>query len=203
MRFKISGRYWDFDLDLFWQVAGPLNTKIQEFLAYPNAEMALNLDFPDSIEQLLGVALATAQVYIVSVSRYHQVSKERTLDLGPKVRSGHAIARLIHHGANFWKHSDEWDWTCLDKRAKQILEVFHDIGISETEATLFDLVCGITDAETVDLGALRPLLEQWRTAVEQSFPDQFGDATYSSPVSRDTGQARSTRVQSRATPVPS
>lgn len=118
--------YLDFDLDLFWDVAEPLNAKIQGLLACGDAELAYTLDYGETIKQLLGVALAAAQVYIAAISNYHGTSKEETLDLGPTHTSGHAIARLVNHGANFWKYADEWNWDALTDRAKRIIGAFRD-----------------------------------------------------------------------------
>lgn len=75
MRLNGPDGYIDFDLDLFWDVAEPLNAKIQAILAIDDSEIGLL--YVETIEQLVGVALASAQVYIAAVSRYHGVPKDR------------------------------------------------------------------------------------------------------------------------------
>jgi hypothetical protein len=172
--------YLDFDLDLFWDVAEPINDKIQTLLAFDDPEVADMLDYGATIEQLLGVALAAAQVYIVAVSNYHRTAKEQTLDLGPTHASGHAIARLINHGANFWKHADEWNWDALTDRAKRIIGVFRDLDAIEPpsfDLSLLRFVSNVTASSSPDLEGLRRLLEQWRTSVEQAFPVEPHGAT--------------------------
>lgn len=187
MRLVGPDGYFDFDLNLFWDVAAPLNAKVQALLACDDAELADMLDYGLTIEQLLGVALAAAQVYIASVSSYHGVSKERTLDLGPiHAASGHAIARLVNHGANFWKHADEWNWDALTDRAKRVVGAFGDLDAIYADAdadeprsdlSLVRFVSNFTGSNSADLQDLRLLLEQWRTSVEKAFPDKLHGAT--------------------------
>ena len=182
MRLNVPDGYLDFDLDLFWDVAGPLNAKIQEILAIDDPEMRLL--YEETIEQLLGVALASAQVYIAAVSRYHGVAKDKTIGLGPTHTSGRTIASLVNHGANFWKHADEWNWDALDDRAKRIVSacrdldaIYSDTNDPRSDISLVRFVSSLTGSNSADLQSLRHLLEQWRTSIEQAFPDRLHGAT--------------------------
>jgi hypothetical protein len=182
MRLVVPEGYLDFDLDLFWDVAEPLNSKVQELLAIEDPEILLL--YEETIEQLLGVALASAQVYISAVSKYHGVAKDKTLVLGPTHASGRTIASLVNHGANFWKHADDWDWDSLTDRATRIIDAFHDLdavnagaGDPRSDLNLLRYVSNLTESGNANLDTLRRLLERWRTAVEQSFPARWHDAT--------------------------
>jgi hypothetical protein len=81
-----------------------------------------------------------------------------------------ASVELICHGANFWKHADEWDYDAPDARQRRILEAFAKVGMAADDISLYGLLAQITDSDRPRLLSLSPILQQWRDALEEAFP---------------------------------
>jgi hypothetical protein len=133
-------------------------------------------DYPLTVEHLLGVGFAAAQVYLVAAIGEQSAPRQTALTLGPRHASGTPIIQLINHGANFWKHADEWDYDVPDVRRDVILGAFSNLGITEDHFTLIELITRISGADQLRLTALSPFLEEWRTALDEAFP---GDSRHS------------------------
>ena len=178
VRLKLPDGWLDYDLNLFMDIARPLDREIQELLEVVKTDWntADMFDYPLTIEQLLGVGLAAAQVYMTSAMREQKAPRKDALALGPLHPRGHTLAQLINHGANFWKHADEWDYDVPDKRRDAILRAFSGIGIPDDHWQLLELVRSITGASEPRLTNLQPLLEEWRVALDESFPGDRGRA---------------------------
>lgn len=181
MRFETSNGYFDYDLNLFAAIAHPLDEKIGPLLdaCRRHWDFAESCDYPDTVEQLIGVGFAAAQVYIVAALSEHGVTKGtdggRPLRIGPKHASGEHLVRLINHGANFWKHADEWDWDALRPSHAEIVRAFRTVGVAERDlGQLYSLLIAITGAKEPRLGLLAVALEEWHTALDESYPAPTG-----------------------------
>lgn len=184
MRLKLSEGWLDYDLNLFMDIARPIDREIHELfdVVKTDWETADMFDYPLKIEQLLGVGLAAGQVYLTSAMREQKAPKTDALLLGPRQSCGHTIAQLINHGANFWKHGDGWDYDVPDKRRDAILRAFAVVGIPEDHWKLLELITKITGGTEPRLADLQPLLEEWRLALDEAFPGDRGRAL---PASED------------------
>lgn len=170
MRLKIESRWFDFDLNLFNDVVAPLD-KILIGMYEVDPEEADMLDYTWLAEHLFGVGLVTAQVYINSSLFNGPTQKENSLSqktahkLGPKHSSGISIIKLIIHGANYWKHNDEWSESPLNNSRNFILNTFSSIGIGNSYP-LYSLMEEITNTSKPRLGQLSSLLEEWHNALD-------------------------------------
>lgn len=178
MRLKFPDGWLDYDLNLFMDIARPLDREIESLfdVIKNDWEWADMLDYPLTIEQLLGVGLAAAQVYLTSAMREQKAPRKDALSLGPRHPCGHTIAQLVNYGANFWKHGDEWDYDLPDKRRDAILRAFAVVGIPEDHWKLLELIPKITGGTQPRLADLQPLLEEWRLALDEAFPGDWGRA---------------------------
>ncbi len=174
MRLKFPDGWLDYDLNLFMDIARPIDREIQKLIEVVKTdwEVADMFDYPLTIEQLLGVGLAAAQVYLVAAIREQGATRKAALALGPRHRSGATVVQLINHGANFWKHADGWDYEAPDNRRDEILRAFSDIGIPNDHWQLLELVRRITGASEPELTDLQPHLEEWRVALDEAFPER-------------------------------
>lgn len=174
MRLELDGQYLDYDLDMFAGIAHAISNQVRRMWD-SDSDMSDTLDYPEAIEHWLGVGFAAAQVYLTSAMQYHKTSqrprRDVALDLGPTLPSGMAVARIVNHGANFWKHAGEWDCDVLDARRKAIERAFGTVGLGDDDWRLYRLVMLLTGADWPDLTLLSPLLEQWRTALCEVFPE--------------------------------
>lgn len=170
MRFRIESKRFDFELDLYKDVAEPLDKRLVG-LYETDPEYADMFDCHEIAEHILGVGLVTAQVYINScIGEYSTVaettsSKSIRLKLGPKHTSGISMIKLIMHGANFWKHCDEWDPEIPNESRNKILNTFASIGIDD-EYPLYYLMEQICGQAKPLLSYLTPILEEWHNALD-------------------------------------
>ena len=121
MRLKSSNGWLDYDLNLYHDIARPIDLKIDELFKvittdFSTADM---FDYPLTVEHLLGVGLVAAQVYLVAAIGEQGASRQIALSIGPRHPSGAAVVQLINQGANFWKHADEWDYEVPDGRSRR------------------------------------------------------------------------------------
>jgi hypothetical protein len=113
--------------------------------------------------------LVAAQVYLLSVSQSVGASRRQALSVGPLHASGLAQVDLLNHGANYWKHADEWDYASPDSRRDRILQAFANIGLPPDDVSLYGLLVRATGSDRPRLMDLSPILEQWRDALEGAF----------------------------------
>ena len=80
------------------------------------------------------------------------------------------MVELVNHGANFWKHADEWDYDLPDGRRDRILDAFAQVGMAQDDISLYRLLVQVTGSDHPRLLGLSPVLERWRDALEEVFP---------------------------------
>jgi len=173
LRLRTSNRWVDYDLNLYLDIAGPIDEYLDGYLDvvendFSRADM---FDYPVTIDHLLGVGLVAAQVYVKGVIAEHAAPVPEALSLGPLLSSGSSVVQLINHGANFWKHADSWDWESPDWRQARILRELADVGIDGDQHVLFELLSRITGTRRPSLVALSPYLQQWHDAMDDEYPE--------------------------------
>jgi len=170
LRHKIEGNWFDYDLNLFNDVVEPLDKILIEMYEIDSEEADM-LDYTWLTEHLFGVGLVTAQVYINSslfnkpAAKENSVQQKKAYKIGPKHSSGISIVKLIVYGANYWKHSDEWEKNSSKGSRDIILNTFSSIGISDSYP-LYSLMEKITNTSKPRLGQLSPLLEEWHDVLD-------------------------------------
>jgi hypothetical protein len=132
--------------------------------------LADSLDYPLRYEHLLGVGLVAAQLYLVGVAEERGAPRRQALSIGPRHASGIALVDLINHGANYWKHADEWDYEAPDARRDRILDAFAKVGMADDDISLYGLLAQVVGSDQPRLLDLSPILEQWRDALDEAFP---------------------------------
>lgn len=170
-----NGDAIDYDLQLFEEIVEPIDRRLGsvQALIRRDPEFADMTDIYDVSDHLIGVVLAAAQAYLVTAARYHRIDKSQVLSIGPTHSSGQSIARLVNHGANFWKHADEWDWDVSDPRREAILSAFRAVGIDHADrAPLSCLLIAVVGDPQARLRDLVPLVDAWRAALESAYPDR-------------------------------
>lgn len=100
----------DLDLDLLTPILRFLDSQLKVILTEvaecPNAD---SFGYFDRLESICGLGLVACQTYMTTTYGQARVAKKTALNLGPRHEaSGHSIVSLINHGANFWKHKEEW-----------------------------------------------------------------------------------------------
>ena len=62
----------------------------------------------DEIDSFFGLGFVVCQRYLTATCGWLKVPKPVALAAGPKHSSGMTIVQIINHGANYWKHHEEW-----------------------------------------------------------------------------------------------
>ena len=97
----------------------------QEIQASPDPD---GLGLFDRYEQVIGLGLVACQQYITATRTTIGAPKEKVFNYGPHHRTGFQIASIINAGANFWKHSKEWDnGTDGARTRKDLLSLVDDL----------------------------------------------------------------------------
>lgn len=169
MRLRFPDGWLDFDLNLFTDVAYLVDARLDEIeqLATSNPGLADGLDYPLRHEHLLGIGFVAAQSYLTVVTAEGETPRGQARSVGPRHASGIALAQLVQHGANYWKHADEWDSRTRAARRDLIVDAFAQVGMVEDEMSLYGLLVQITRSSQPRVGDLSPILEQWHDALER------------------------------------
>lgn len=168
----IEGRKLDFNLNLFRDIATPIDRLLKRYYRV-DGEIADMLDYPPKAENIFGLGFAAAQVYLVStLGEYNNssdifLSKDVALSLGPRHHSGITMVNLVNHGANYWKHSDEWSETGSNGQRDRILNTFSSLGI-DSYYPLYQLLEQITGTAQPLLTQICSTLEEWHNSLEKN-----------------------------------
>ncbi len=114
-----------------------------------------------------GVGFAAGQRYITSVLGAFKMKKQQGLSIGPVFAPGVTYADLINAAANYWKHSDEWDFDDLKGQQRATRDIIVSagvtVGVNECVASnVFHRLGLRAFAELV------PVLSKWSDAVSDS-----------------------------------
>lgn len=119
----------DADLDLAAEVTDLVDRHL-ESAEIGNLALADALGDFDRLEHLVGLGFAACQRYLSATYGFLGVPKMTALTAGLGHPSGKAVAELVNHAANYWKHHEEW---ALDKNPVQrqrVVDAFAAAGIS-------------------------------------------------------------------------
>jgi hypothetical protein len=115
-------------------------------------------------EYLTGIGFAVGQRYITSTCGMLDVNKQEALLLGPKLPNGTTYTSVINSAANYWKHSDEWNFDKLTEQQKKTYKDIESVGttVSKDDVVVYNL---FNDLGLKTFSNLAPILEEWSTAV--------------------------------------
>ena len=172
MRRRASGGWIDDDLNLYLDIARLIDVRLDRLfeVIVTDYSTADALDYPMTVDHLLGVGLVAAQVYVHGAIAEQHALLPAALVIGPQLPSGASIVQLLNNGANFWKHADaSWDWEAPERRQRIILDAFAAEGIDGDQDMLVELMAQITGARIPHLADLAPILEEWRDALDDVY----------------------------------
>ena len=174
VRFGAPGSWIDYELALFREVAQLLDRSTETLFETirDDFELADQFDYASTLEHWIGLGLAAAQVYLVSsIGEAAAQDKRRDALALPPTVSGLPVASIVNHGANLWKHANEWDWDKPDARRRDIQSTFAALDILDTDMLpLSSLLMKVTGQSTPVLVPLAPLLEAWHDNLDATFP---------------------------------
>jgi len=114
-----------------------------------------------------GMGFVAGQRYITSVCGLLKLRKREALALGPEFISAVSYASLINASANYWKHSDEWDFEKLNDLQKATKIVIESAGVTvgATELVAYNV---FHQFKLPGFKELLPVLTTWSNAVSNS-----------------------------------
>ena len=165
-----SGRtVLDFDLEVLRDLVQLLDRRLEQL----DEEVAILPDpdgsgIFDSADYLVGLGLVACQGYLAATYGFLRIGKQEALKKGPMHRSGYTIAELVNHGANFWKHRDEWPVDPNKAGQEHTLAAMAALGCGGQDYPLTNLLAAIVLPTHGRLQALLSHLEAWRDALAVS-----------------------------------
>ena len=134
----------------------------------------------DDAEYLHGIGFVAGQRYIATVRGTLKLSKKDKMDkmdpllIGLKLNNGTTFASVVNAAANYWKHSDEWDFSKLDGRQEGTRKTIESIGVAISEYERYvttNIMQGLRLNKFSDLAAI---LRDWSVAVVDWSDDNRG-----------------------------
>lgn len=120
-----------------------------------------SLGLLDHYEQIHGVGFAVCQTFLTAVHKGK--NKSSSFSTGPFHSSGKSYAQITNACANFWKHNDEWERSCLSSQAKGTIGVLKNFGVdvwsSYPLSNAFHLL--LSSAHEATFTQLLNFLNQW------------------------------------------
>jgi len=161
-----GGTAFDFDLgflrDLVQLLDRQLDQLEQEAAALPDPD---GFGVLESADYLVGLGLVACQGYLAATYGFLHIDKQKALKRGPMHRSGYTIAELVNHGANFWKHRDEWSVDPNKAAQERTLAALATLGCGAQDYPLTNLLAALVLPTHDRLQALLSHLEAWRDAL--------------------------------------
>ena len=119
----------------------------------------------DEAEYMTGFGLVACQAYITgSISRSTR-DRKVALTVGPQHDCGRSIAYLVNAGANYWKHSSEWE-APLSRRAQETADAISSLGVDlDAPYVMVNALAVILRPSDPRIGRLLPFLSQWHAAL--------------------------------------
>ena len=168
MHLHIDNQIWDFDLDLLRDVTSPIDTRITEVEVH---ELADALGDLERLEHLVGLGFVACQAYLTSTLATLSIGRDyrqAAFDAGPRHTSGLAVAAILNHGANYWKHHPEWEVEERSKRGQHARAALDSIGYpAESDYPLANVLYELVRPQPTSFAALIPQLEAWRDALRR------------------------------------
>jgi hypothetical protein len=90
----------------------------------------------DDAEYLHGIGFVAGQRYIASVCGTLNLRKKDKWDallIGPKPNDGITYASVVNAAANYWKHSDERDFSKLNDQQERTRKAIESVGVAVSE----------------------------------------------------------------------
>lgn len=131
----------------------------------------------EQCESITGLGFAACQTYITSVIGWYEVDRKHALALGPKHAGGRAVADLIDHASNLWKHLGEWPPPGVAHKGRdRISTALRTIGVAvDQDFPLSAVLWELSPHKSAQFKALTQALVAWREAVSASVPPPRGE----------------------------
>jgi hypothetical protein len=159
----------DWKLAFFTRVARSLDYKLRELdreakrVPDPDAWGVL-----DCYEEIYGIGFVIAQNYVGAVCGSLRRKKDSVMECGTPLSNGLTIAQAVNHGANYWKHREEWaDGNALGmmERTKKNIAKF---GCQPGRDYVLSCVMAALVPPPHRMAPLMRRLDQWRREVRKN-----------------------------------
>jgi hypothetical protein len=176
MYLKTDDGIYDGDLAFLKDLVALLDSRLDEvWQAIVSCSDPDGMGHCDNGEYVVGMGFIACQRYLASTYSPHGMSKNIALRAGPRHIGGETIARIVNAGANFWKHSDEWDsHSTVFRNPAGLNQIqLETIQVIETvtpwaDYTCANLLAALAAPAEPRLKYLLPQLEAWRDALDSA-----------------------------------
>lgn len=156
----------DFELNFLWGLVRVLDGHLADLEEHGRQSGDPDQSgFLDSMEHTTGFAFVACQRYLTAIAGELRVAKADALDAGPVHGSGRTVASLVNHGANYWKHVEEWSPDASERGWDRTLAAVVALANDRSDYPLISFLSELVAPAQSRFGALVPRLEEWREAV--------------------------------------
>jgi hypothetical protein len=125
--------------------------------------------FLDDAEYLYGLGFVLGQRYLTSTCGAFKIENKnerlKAFSIGPQ-KNGIGTASVVNAVANYWKHSDEWDFDNLTKQQKETIAIIEKVGVKVRKYGGWVAANVLPKIGLKNFMELTPLLKTWSDAVE-------------------------------------
>ncbi len=105
--------------------------------------------------------------FLTSICGLYGLKKNKALSVGPSHSDQYTIAQLVDHAANYWKHSNEWNYEKKHNRQIVIEKALKSVGADRCGAPLMGVLTEISPKKESGFESLVDELERWAYQVEE------------------------------------
>ena len=158
-----DGTVFDYDLLFLDPLLKAFDTQLRFVTKSIEEQYGLDrTEYLNQLDYLAGVGFTACQQYITAICRATNIAPREARKLPPAYNSDLTVVEVIHAGANYWKHHEEWTPENADKRKETVTMLTKagaDIEGAYICSDLIDSICG-TGANP--FSRLKQLLVEWR-----------------------------------------
>ncbi|MDT4969066.1 MAG: hypothetical protein QOJ64_3803 [Acidobacteriota bacterium] len=90
------------------------------------------------------------------------IAKKDALLAGPKHSTGSTIASLVNHGANYWKHNNEWSVSKNPSQRERTEKAFESVGFPvDVDYPLSGMLTELASPREASFAPILEKLEDW------------------------------------------
>ncbi len=152
-----------YETDLVKDLILMIDEKLAELIERSNSiEDPDALGYFDSAEHLTGFGLVACQTYMTAAYGILGIAKKDALLVGPRHSTGSTIVSLINHGANYWKHNNEWSVSKNPSQREYTEKAFESVGFPvDLEYPLSGMLTELASPEYASFTPILHKLEDW------------------------------------------
>jgi len=163
----IDGDVADWDLDMLAEILAVIDRQLDSILSdWHKSSKTVELPCFERAEHIMGLGFVSCQAYMTATYGFLNMPKSKALAAGPLHRSGQRIVEIVNHGANYWKHREEWHLDRSPTNQNRIGAAFDAVEAAGfpigQDYPLSGVLTALVEPEPMAFKPLVAMLARWR-----------------------------------------